>query len=84
MKNEAVTRNVKVSDATMTGREAKAGPAPLETVGRSLGYTERELVLAVDVLKRFVWQRPAESPRKNAEPTEEGTIDSCSGRGCAA
>jgi hypothetical protein len=70
MKNQLVAPVVNAQFAAPTGRESNAGRAPAETVGRSLGYTENELLFAFDVLNRFDWQRPAE---QDEEAEEEKT-----------
>ena len=75
MKNELVTLTAKAPYGSIASGQGNSGVAPLEAVGRALGYTEKELVFAADVLNQFVWRRPAESSRKNAEATEAETID---------
>jgi hypothetical protein len=70
MKNKSITLAVEEPYAAVVGGEA--GTAPLEAVGRALGYSEKELVLAADVLNRFAWRRPAEPSRKDANATEAG------------
>ena len=63
---------VKEPYAAVVGGEASVGVAPVEAVGRALGYTEKELVLAADVLNRFAWRYPAEPSPKDANSTEAG------------
>jgi hypothetical protein len=75
---------VKKPCAAIAREEPRVGAAPVEAVARVLGYTEKELLLAADVLNRFAWQYPAEPPRKNANSTETETIDSLSSRNPAA
>jgi len=70
MKNKSITLAVKEPYATVV--DGEAGTAPLEAVGRALGYTEKELVVAADVLNRFAWRRPAEPSRKDANSTDAG------------
>lgn len=60
---------------------SRPGSAPLEAIGRYLGYTEKELALAAEVLNRFVW-RPQSGG--NGQPTEAGTNDSGPDRKWAA
>jgi hypothetical protein len=57
-------------------REPSADEAPVEVVARTLGYTEKELLFAGNVLNRFTWRYPAEPPRKNVNSTETESIDS--------
>jgi hypothetical protein len=59
MKNQFVAPIAKTLFAADTGREPNADRVPPETVGRSLGYSENELLFAFDVLDRFDWQRRA-------------------------
>jgi hypothetical protein len=42
------------------------GLAPVEAVGRLLGYSEKELTLADNVLSGFAWQYPTEPPHQDA------------------
>jgi hypothetical protein len=71
MKNQFVARVVKALFATPARKEPNAGHVPPKAVGRSLGYTEKELSIALEVLDRFDWQRPAEQSDRNEEATEE-------------
>jgi hypothetical protein len=68
MKNKSITLAVKEPYAAVAGGET--GTAPVEAVGRALGYTEKESVLAADILKRFAWRYPAVPSRKNANLTD--------------
>jgi hypothetical protein len=70
MKNKSITLAVEEPYAAVVGGEA--GTAPLEAVGRALGYTEKELVLAADVLNRFAWRYPAKPSPQDANATEAG------------
>ena len=58
MKNESIAFAVKEPYATSNCEKIGAGVMPLEVLGRSLGYTRKELVVAGEVLNRFVWRRP--------------------------
>jgi hypothetical protein len=69
--------------ATVRG-ETTVGATPVEVVARALGYTQKELLLAADVLNRFAWRYPAERSRKNVNSTETEAIDSLSSRNPAA
>jgi len=68
MKNKSITLAVEEPYAAAVGGEA--GTAPVEAVGRALGYTEKELVLAADVLNRFAWRYPAEPSPQDANLTD--------------
>ncbi len=59
MKNESITLAVNKTYAAAVRGKASASVAPVEAVGRALGYTEKELLLAGDVFNRFVWRSPA-------------------------
>jgi len=72
MKNKSITLAVKEPYAAVVGGEASVGVAPVEAVGRALGYTEKELVFAADVLNRFAWRYPSEPSPKDANSTEAG------------
>ena len=74
----------KKSCAATVVEAPRAGAAQVEAVARALGYTEKELLLAGNVLNRFAWRYPAEPPRKNANSTETEAIDSLSSRNPAA
>ena len=63
---------VKKPRAAIVREEPRVGAAPVEAVARALGYTEKELLLAADVLNRFAWRRPAESSRRDTNSTEAG------------
>lgn len=65
-------------------KDRPVGAAPIEVVARALGYTEKELLLAGNVLNRFAWRYPAEPSRKNVNSTETEAIDSLSSRNPAA
>ena len=58
MKNESITLAVNNPYAAVARGKASAGVAPVEAVGRALGYTDKELLLAGDVLNRLVWRYP--------------------------
>jgi len=62
----AVTESYAVPACAQT-----AGAAPLEALGRALGYTERELALAGEVLNRFMWRPTALSRRVRAAEREK-------------
>ena len=83
MNNESIFA-VEESNSAVVGGKFSAGEAPLEAVGRSLGYTRKELDLAGDVLTRFVWRYPAEPSRENMNSTDAEEIDSISDRDHAA
>jgi hypothetical protein len=53
MKNESITVTANESYAAFVCGKADAGAAPLEAVGRALGYTEKEFAIASDILNRF-------------------------------
>lgn len=53
-----------------------AGAAQMEVLRRALGYTERELALAADVLARFTWRTPAALSPRRALAAEAETSDS--------
>jgi hypothetical protein len=55
MKNESMTLTVDdtYTTTTVAYKEVNTSLAPIETVGRSLGYTEKQLSLAGDALNRF-------------------------------
>jgi hypothetical protein len=82
MKSECITLAAEstYAPAVRTGN----GVAPLETVARSLGYTEKERLFAENVLDRFVWRNPTESVRLNGNSVEEEAIDSLRGQDYAA
>jgi hypothetical protein len=61
MKNESVTLAVIDSCAQ---EETNTRLASVEAVGRALGYTEKELLLAGDVLNRLVWRYPVSNGRE--------------------
>jgi len=61
MKNESVTLAVIDSCAQ---EETNTRLASVEAVGRALGYTEKELLLAGDVLNRLVWWYPVSNGRE--------------------
>jgi hypothetical protein len=63
---------VKNPCAAIVREEPTEGAAPVEVVARALGYTQKELLLAADVLNRFAWRHPAERSRKNVNSTEAG------------
>ncbi len=52
------------------------GLAPVEAVGRFLGYSEKELLLADNVLSCFAWRYSTEPPRKDANFAESEATDS--------
>jgi hypothetical protein len=83
MNNESILA-VKDPNAALVCGKSSAAEAPLEAVGRSLGYTRKELDLAGDVLTRFVWRYPAEPSRENMNSTDAEEIDSISDRDHAA
>jgi hypothetical protein len=58
MKNESITFARKEPSATTVCEKIGAGVAPLEALGRALGYTQKELAFAGNVLNRFVWRYP--------------------------
>jgi hypothetical protein len=58
MNNESITFAVQEPYAAVVCGNTIAGATPLEALGRALGYTQKELALAGDVLNRFVWQSP--------------------------
>jgi hypothetical protein len=84
MKSEPITCAVKDPYAAVAPGEDSAGMASVEAVGRALGYTNKELIPAGDVLNRFVWRRPGELSRKNVNSTEAKALDSPCGRDHAA
>jgi len=64
MKNESITLAVNEPYAAVVPGKASTGVAPVEAVGRALGYTEKELLLAGDVLNRLVWRYPVSDDRE--------------------
>ncbi len=74
MKNESITLAMKESGALVARGKATAGVAPVEAVGRTLGYTETELLLAGDVLNRFAWRYLAVASDTDVNATDEETI----------
>lgn len=64
MKNESIAFDVQEPYATAICEQAVEVVAPLEALGRSLGYTEKELFLAGNVLNRFAWRYPASDNRE--------------------
>ncbi len=58
MNNESITFAAQVPYAAVICERTIASAAPMEALGRALGYTQKELAIAGDVLSRFVWQRP--------------------------
>ena len=64
MKNESITLAVDKSSTAVVRGKASAGVAPVEAVGRALGYTEKELLLAGEVLNRLVWRYPVSDDRE--------------------
>jgi hypothetical protein len=83
MNNESIFA-VEESNAAVVGGKFSAGEAPLEAVGRSLGYTQNELFFANDVLTRFNWRYPAEAARQKMNSTEAEALGSISDRDHAA
>jgi hypothetical protein len=75
---------VKKPCAARVREEPRVGAAQVEAVARALGYTEKELLLAADVLNRFAWRYTADASRENANSTETEAIDSLSSRNPAA
>jgi len=64
MKNESISLAVDKSSTAVVRGKASAGVAPVEAVGRALGYTEKELLLAGEVLNRLVWRYPVSDDRE--------------------
>jgi hypothetical protein len=58
MNNESINFAAQESYAAVICEQTIAGAAPLEALGRALGYTQKELAIAGDVLSRFVWHSP--------------------------
>ena len=85
MKNEVIAGVVNQPVVTFRCRQAQnTAPAPVETVGRTLGYTAKETAFAADVLDRFVWRRPREQSLKDAKSNETEATDSACHQGYAA
>ncbi len=83
MNNESIFAVEESNPAVVCGKPS-AGEAPLEAVGRLLGYTQNELFFANDVLTRFRWRYPAEASRQNMNSTEAEAIGSITDRDHAA
>jgi hypothetical protein len=74
MNNESINFAAQEPYAAVICEQTIASAATLEALGRALGYTQKELALAGDVLSRFVWHSPVgddgeqtlEDPRKAA------------------
>lgn len=84
MNNEISILVVKEPKTVVTGEESRAAVAPAEVVGRVLGYTEKELLLAGNVLDQFAWRYTAEPSREKLNSPEAEVIGSRSGRNQAA
>ncbi len=59
MNNESINFAAQEPYAAVICEQTIASATPLEALGRALGYTQKELAIAGDVLSRFVWQRPS-------------------------
>ncbi len=59
MKNESMTLTMEEPYTAVTCGTSSADLAPVEAVGRALGYTRMEQSFAADVLSRFAWSYPA-------------------------
>ena len=82
--SKSLSKSLKNRPAATVREEPRVGAAPVEVVARALGYTEKELLLAGNVLNGFAWRYPAEPSRKNVNSTETEAIDSLSSRNPAA
>jgi hypothetical protein len=78
MSYQSITYSVNEACASVVQR-GNTDLALVEAVGRSLGYTEKELALAADALSRFVW-RYAKTPPENAPWADAKTVSSGSDR----
>ena len=75
MNNACMTRAVSETCA-VPPRVESAGAAPLEVLARLLGYTERELALASNVLSQFAWRHAPNSAHASAPAAEAESSDS--------
>ena len=75
MNNPSITAVLNESMAASPCTPASTGSVPLETLGRLLGYTEKELVLASEVLSQFTWNAPAKSGSHRTADTEPSDSD---------
>jgi len=75
MKNESMTLTMEEPYTVATCDRGSADLAPVEAVGRVLGYTLKEQSFAADVLGRFAWSYPAEPARDGAQAIESAPID---------
>ena len=52
-------------------RHQSAAEMPIAAVGRTLGYTTKELLAAAEVLGRFAWRRVTETSREEGSKETE-------------
>ena len=52
-------------------RHQSMAEVPIAAVGRSLGYNNKELLAAAEVLGRFAWRRVIEKPREEGSKETE-------------
>jgi len=60
MTNECIPVVLAQPSAAPVPRVPVAEPAPIEALGRILGYTEKQLAMAGDILSRFAWRSPSQ------------------------
>ena len=77
MTNECIPVTLAQPSAAPVPSEPVAESAPLEALGRILGYTDKQLALAGDVLSRFNWHSPSQPAGHCAQRT--GVEDNDSG-----
>jgi hypothetical protein len=76
MKSQSGALAVKDSYTVTVCGKARSGLVSAQAVGRALGYTEKELTLARDLLKRFAWRCPTEPANDSPEAFHAEPIDS--------
>ncbi len=58
-------------------RHQSAAEMPITAVGRSLGYTTKELLAAAEVLGQFAWRRVTETSREEGSKETEPRGNAC-------
>ncbi len=76
MTNECIPVYLAQPSVAPVPREPAAEAAPLEALGRILGYTDKQLALAGDVLSRFAWRSPSQPAGHSAQKTGVEANDS--------
>ena len=76
MNSQCIAPAVKNSYTVTVCGKAGSGSVSVQAVGRALGYTEKEMTLARDVLKRFAWRCSTEPAKDSPEASPAEPIDS--------